>query len=47
MNGIIVPISGGLNQIVANDGSCSVVCNDNNEISLNGRVLGFTMSDFA
>ncbi len=33
MNGIIVPSGGGLNQIIANDGSCEVDCNNGGVIN--------------
>ena len=34
MNGIIVPSGGGLNQIIANDLSCSVTCNNSGIVDL-------------
>ena len=35
MNGIIIPSGGGLNQIIANDLSCSVTANNGGIVDLN------------
>lgn len=47
MNGIIVPTSGGLNQIIANDLSSSVTCNNGGIIDMMGNVGDFTMLENA